>query len=450
MDILEFYGLNEDPFRLTPDPAFFFPSAVHNEALLTMNYVIDQREGFCLVTGEPGTGKTTLLNVFKNFWRDKAETALILTPRLSPEEFLLAVLDDLNVKPAMTNKNDILKSFRDFLVEKSLTGKPVIIIVDEAQNLPDETLEELRLLSNLETDKDKLLQIILIGQPELEMRLNRDNLRQLNQRISVRIRLAPLSGNETLEYINYRLIKAGKGFLKLDGRLLKPMYRFSRGIPRLINILSSRTIMSAYLDGSNIITRRHIKYAIRHLKNGIISKDAKKRPELVYALAFLALIAITGAVLLYTGTTENIVALLKPRNVEQKATVENVTVNTEAEKPKKAAQEGSVAALSQKSLQDRGNAGQSMVSEEPAKTETKKAQEQIKQKGAGTVIVNSATIRSKPSMNSEGIAWASKGVVFEVIESFTESTGKKWYKVQISDGRVGWMADKVVNVKTEN
>src|SRR3989304_812893 len=136
MNILEFFGLKEDPFRLTPDPAYFFPSAGHNEALQSLNYLVEQREGFCLVSGEPGTGKTTLISVFMENWKEKAEIAMILTPRLSPEEFLMAVLDDFNVKSEKSNKNDILKAFRDFLVDRAQEGRPVIIIVDEAQNLP--------------------------------------------------------------------------------------------------------------------------------------------------------------------------------------------------------------------------------------------------------------------------------------------------------------------------
>lgn len=463
MDILEFYGLNEDPFRLTPDPMFFFPSSSHNEALLSMNYVIEQREGFCLVTGEPGTGKTTLVNVFNNFWRDKAETALILTPRLSPEEFLLAVLDDLNIKPALTNKNEILKAFRDFLLEKSLKGKPVVIIVDEAQNLPDETLEELRLLSNLETDKDKLLQIILIGQPELGTRLNKDNLRQLNQRITVRIRLNPLSGDETLEYINYRLVKAGKGFLKLDGRLVRPIYKFSKGIPRIINILSSRTIMSAYLEGSNIITRKHLKYAMRHLKNGITG-NGKDRPGLIYALSAVSLIVIAAAVLYYyADSLRNLAALWGGHNIEQKAGTGNDSGNIDAdpvrnnasngaERPKETAQEAATisSSHSQELSQDIGVTGKDLSPVAPVDKEIKAAQEHKKHRETGTIIVNSATIRAKPSIASEGIAWASKGIVFEITEKFTEGTGKKWYKVKISDGREGWIADKVVTMNAKN
>src|SRR5208283_6011863 len=250
MDYLEFFDLTEDPFRLTPDPFYFFPAREHNEILSSLNYAVEQKEGFYLATGEPGTGKTTILKVFINNWKERAEIALIMTPRLSPEEFLLALMEDLKITLNTRNKNEIFKAFRDFLVEHSSAGRRVIIIVDEAQNLPDETLEELRLLSNLETEKEKLLQIILIGQPELRSRLLSDTMRQLNQRITLRGVLKPMDWDETSDYVNYRLIKAGKGSVIFEDRARKLLFVMSEGIPRLINVIASRAMMAAYLDTS--------------------------------------------------------------------------------------------------------------------------------------------------------------------------------------------------------
>jgi general secretion pathway protein A len=295
MDILKFFGLREDPFKLTPDPGYFFSSECHKEALQSLDYVIQQREGFCLVTGEPGTGKTTLIKIFMEKWKDKAEMALILTPRLSPEEFIISVLDDLKVTYKDRSKPEILKVFRNFLLEKSHQKRPVIIIVDEAQSLPDETIEELRLLSNLETEKEKLLQILLVGQPELDERLNEGSLRQLRQRITVSMRLEPLDSGEMLEYINYRLIKAGKGFLKLDKGLKKPIYAYSQGIPRKINLVSSRAIMSAFLEESSIITSKHVKHAIEHLKNDGSGSGIRLSPGLSYGIAAGLVILLVGA-----------------------------------------------------------------------------------------------------------------------------------------------------------
>jgi general secretion pathway protein A len=430
MDILEFYGLKEDPFRLTPDPMYFFPSFNHNEALQSMNYVVEQKEGFCLVIGDPGTGKTTLLNVFIDRWKNKAEIAMILTPRLSPEEFLLSVLEDLNVYLTTTNKNEILRAFRDFLLEKSSKGRPVIIIVDEAQNLPDETLEELRLLSNLETDKDKLLQIILIAQPELEKRLNTENLRQLKQRITVNIRLNPLSINETLEYINYRLIKAGKGFLKLENSVLKPVYKFSAGIPRIINILSSRAIMSAYLDGSNTVKRKHIMYAVKHLKN-TLSPPGRKifwSARTTYAMSFLVLLIIGGAIgYNYLRSVKSSTSVVESKSIDRK------DVNADF-----------IEDINRKSSVQMSSHGVS-----PVRSEQKEMKEDKDHKKKVTVIVDSANLRSNPSLDAEKVTWASKGVVLTVIDEFTEVTGKRWYKVKTSDGMNCWIVDKVVTTEQQ-
>ncbi|MEW6599582.1 MAG: AAA family ATPase [Nitrospirota bacterium] len=295
MDFLRFFGLKEDPFKLTPDPAFFYPASSHHEGLLLMDYSIDQKEGFLLITGEPGTGKTTMLNVFLENWKSRAETAIVLTPRLSPEEFLSAVAEDFDIDIENSGKHAVIKALRNFVAVKSSEGKRVIIIVDEAHNLPDETLEELRLLSNIETDKDKLLQIVLAGQPELEARLRTDSLRQLNQRISSRIVLKNFSQNETYDYINYRLImarnkkllntkktgktlhrlmdrvqsliKAGSHKWQIHGDTGTAAYKLTKGIPRLINMLISRALMAAYLEECSTVLPKHVEHAVRSLNH---------------------------------------------------------------------------------------------------------------------------------------------------------------------------------------
>ena len=295
MNFLEFYGLKEDPFRLSPDPVYFYPSRSHQVALDSLDYTVEQKEGFCLISGEPGTGKTTLLKVFIDRWKERANIALILTPRLNPEEFLQALLEELNVECADIEKEkekgrgkiNMLKAFRDFLLEMSERKRPVIIIVDEAQELPDETLEELRLLSNLETEKEKLLQIILVGQSEIESRLTASSLRQLDQRITVRARLVPLTAGEITAYINHRLIRAGKGFLRLDDKMVRMIKSFSMGVPRIINVITSRTIMAAYLEGQNVVTARHVRYAIDHLDSDGPARGLRRGPVVYVAVAAL-------------------------------------------------------------------------------------------------------------------------------------------------------------------
>lgn len=297
MNFLEFYGLKEDPFKLSPDPSYFYPTPWHRVASDSLDYAVEHKEGFCLIHGEPGTGKTTVLKLFMDKWRERAEIALILTPRLSPEEFLMAVLDELNVASQSEGKVHHLKAFRDFLLEKSNEKRPVVIIVDEAQNMPDETLEELRLLSNFETEKEKLLQIVLIGQPEIEQKLKNDNLKQLDQRIMVRARLRPLSQDQIVGYINHRLIKAGKGHLRLDDRIVNLIFKFSHGIPRLINVIASRTLMSAYLEGQNTVTPKHVKYAMDHLEGSELEERSRRRTVAFYA----SVIGLAFALTLFIG-----------------------------------------------------------------------------------------------------------------------------------------------------
>lgn len=426
MDILEFYGLKEDPFKLTPDPMYFFPSVSHNEALQSLNYVVQQREGFCLVSGDPGTGKTTLLNVFKENWKDRAEIALIFTPRLSPEEFLMAVLEDLNIRVTSANKNELLRTFRDFLIEKTGMGTPVIIIVDEAQNLPDETLEELRLLSNLETYKDKLLQIILIGQTELEQRLSGANLKQLSQRITVRVRLNPLSPKETLEYMNYRLIKAGRGFLKLDEGLLRHVHGFSAGIPRLINILSSRAIMSAYIEGSNIVAIKHVKYAIRHLKGGVTDKGMKRTRGLLYVVLLYSLLAVILTMAYFNITVPESLITYIPHVTEHKYTGATVIKTGEDRQPVQ---------IPHQEISPEEKPQKSPISERA-----------VKPLKYALVSVTAANVRGEPDIAVPRVGMVYKGDRIEIFGEGIDDKGEKWYKIIMPGDKEGWLSEKVITL----
>ena len=297
---LDFFGLREDPFRLTPDPAFYYPSREHANALLSLDYIMNNQEGFCLLTGEPGTGKSTLVRIFLNKWQDQAEIALVMTPRLSPEEFLQAILEDLEVVyPLSGNKNEMIKEFRNFLLSQAAVGRRVAIVVDEAQNLPVETLEELRLLSNLETEKEKLLQIILIGQTELVEKLSVDHLKQLDQRISVRASLSPLPAQNTADYITTRLRQAGAnsgGFF--DKVALELIHRHSGGIPRLINLIASRSLMAAYLQGCSVVQGSQVKIAAEEVLRQERSDGGGGRKTLRYVLSavFIVLVIIAAAI----------------------------------------------------------------------------------------------------------------------------------------------------------
>jgi len=273
-EYLTFFNLNDDPFHLTPDTAYFYNSPEHTTALLSLEYAVTHKEGFCLLTGEPGTGKTTILRLFTEKWKERAEIALVMTPRLLPDEFFQAILDDFKI-PLNDSKNEMLKSFRSFLLANAADDRRVAIIVDEAQELPESTLEELRLLSNMETEKEKLLQIILIGQPELRSKLLCDSLRQLNQRISVRVQLDPLTAPETSDYINTRLIKGGNSSLLYEQKAKELIFTMSGGVPRTINLLASRGLMSAFLDESKIVMEKHIQVGARDVMEPLASGSTR-------------------------------------------------------------------------------------------------------------------------------------------------------------------------------
>lgn len=432
MDYLDFFSLNENPFKITPDPFYFYPSAEHNETLSSLNYAIEQKEGFFMAVGEPGTGKTTILKIFIDNWKDRAEIALIMTPRLSPQDFLLTVLEDFKVEINTGNKNEIIKAFRDFLIKHSLAGKRVIIVVDEAQDLPDETLEELRLLSNLETEKERLLQIVLVGQEELKKRLLSDHLRQLNQRVTVRSTLRPLTKDATLDYINYRLIKAGKGAVTFDTNAKKGIYRFSNGIPRVINLIASRAMMAAYLNDSRTIRKKHIMQAVKHLTDESYPAPAIKNP-LRLSLLFLLLCSVAFAVFIFYKS--EMTDYKPPAPAGRTSAGNNSGPSQEL---------NSTPAASLPQTKDAG-AKDGGTSQKPPKTE-QAAEQPGQQANTATVTVKSANVRAGHSFGSETNAWVLKGDVVNVTEEFEDKWGRKWYRIKTPDNREGWLSAKVVRL----
>jgi len=442
MDYLQFFNLNDDPFRLTPDPLYFFPSQEHNEILTSLDYAIEQKEGFSLVVGEPGTGKTTILRILIDHWKEKADIALIMTPRLSPEEFLQAVLEDIHVKLKKVNKNEMLKTLRDILIEHSRTDKRVIIIVDEAQNVPDETLEELRILSNLETEKEKLLQIILVGQSELKKRLQADHLKQLNQRITIRATLRPLTRSETSDYINFRLIKAGKGTINFDENARKRIFKKSGGIPRLINLISSRAIMAAFVSGNDAIRKNHVDYAIEHLSDEPASGKCFAYSGYA-AMTIILVMAIVFGIYKVSAHVPEIIDVSKPRNEKAGSDISKKTARTGAGTLQTARTK--TGNLSQKTSVSKFHVQKTEYPAEalhaPEATNRAPAESM---KGTVVVAVETANMRNKPSIDADKVAWVSKGSSLKVLDESQDASGRVWYEVKLADGRECWISKRVV------
>ncbi len=267
---LEYYGLKLAPFDLTPNPRFLFHSGKHREALNHLLYGIRERKGFVQLTGEVGAGKTTLCRALLEQLDGKFSTALILNPILNPNELIKAIATEFGLRVKTLDRLDTVAAISEFLIHQVEAGKETVLIIDEAQNLTEELLEQVRLLSNIETDDRKLLQIILLGQPELRDRLNSPRLRQLRQRITVRYHLTPLTRIEVSHYIQHRLQLAGAhGIPFFTQPALWRVFGYSRGIPRMVNAVCDKALLAGFVEHSDRITHRMVGRAIRELEGKI-------------------------------------------------------------------------------------------------------------------------------------------------------------------------------------
>lgn len=246
----KFYGLTRNPFEISPDPYFFYPTPRHNEALANLNYGVQRRKGVVVVTGEVGTGKTLLVRcLLDSLNRNQVAFAYVFNPRLSVPDFLRYVLTDLRLPMNGRTKSEMLAYLNSYLIARFRRGSTAVLVVDEAQLLSWELLEEIRLLTNLETSQQKLLQIVLVGQPEMDRRLDSPHLRQLKQRVGLRCTLEPLGIDELKGYISRRLELAGAnshGSSIFSDEAIVTVHKYSRGIPRLINTLCENSLVSGY------------------------------------------------------------------------------------------------------------------------------------------------------------------------------------------------------------
>lgn len=289
----KYYRLKERPFNVTSDPAFFFASKKHKEALSHLLYGVSQRKGIIVLTGEIGTGKTTICRFLLNQIGKNVKTAFILNPTFSEIQLLESIVQDFGINSNNKTKLGMVLELNNFLLRESNAGNNLVLIIDEAQNLKPNLLEQIRLLSNLETEKDKLLQVILVGQPELNTRLNLYDLRQLRQRIMVRYHITPLDNDEIKNYIIYRLkiASAGhslenhlpasdsqehgsKGQIEFSDEAIEMISRFSGGTPRLINMICDRALLAGFVSETNHIDFEIIKRCFEELDSYSVSKNA--------------------------------------------------------------------------------------------------------------------------------------------------------------------------------
>lgn len=470
----EFFGFYQDPFKRTPDVDFYYPTQMHVDALDTLQYLIHSDEPFAVLTGEPGTGKTITIKKFINELPANIVSAYILFPNLTPEELFMAILEDFNIHVDKSlTKNALFAKLRDFLIEIGSVGQKAVIIIDEAQNLPNETLEELRLLSNLETEKDKLLKIILAGQPELDEKLNEESLRQLKQRVTLYVKLDNIKQEDIKNYIYSHLEKAGKSYVKIHSGVVKRIAKITKGNPRLINTLMERTIIAAFLDNSHTITENHLISALSSVNNVMATahkrNGEKSKPFVITAvIACLAVLAgFLGADKIFNLKNEQPAAQIAANTYNQQpvetrtqvpvqkeqaqapdietntAPAQNYTdntinnndintgVNTDVYNMTEVAENNTVAA--EPEVNNIPQVEEQMVIEEPAPVVSKTQDVYI--------LANSLNVRAIPSLESARVAAAKVGQRYEYV-----SENEDWVQIRISPILTGWVFKQYVSI----
>lgn len=299
----KYFGLNEMPFSISPDPKFLYMSKHHREALAHLLYGAKSEGGFVLLTGDVGTGKTTICRCFLEQLPEKTNVAFILNPMVSVLEMLKYICDELNIRyPESGSIKELVDCINEYLINSFRRGEKTVLVIEEAQDLSLNVLEQIRLLTNLETNKYKLLQIVMIGQPELRDILSRDNMVQLSQRITARYHIRPLFKDEIFDYIKHRLRVAGTNSILFPESLVGIIYKYSKGIPRLINMICDRALLGAYVEGKQKVDKDILLKAINEVLgiSELKSKIIVTKRTIVYSLSFIVIIFVLLLVFFYS------------------------------------------------------------------------------------------------------------------------------------------------------
>ncbi len=442
---LEHFGFSEKPFGMSPDPSFYYESAEHKQAIDYLTFFLAQQEGFALIYGDVGSGKTTISRIFLNTLdQETYNTALILNPVADEAEFMKEVLREYCAGEIPDTKKELYDRLRHYLLDEFQKGKINVLIIDEAQLLSYELMEFIRLLSNIETDKQKILHTVFFAQPEFLDKLKDPKMRHLSQRITVTYCIRPLTYAEVKAYINYRLFKAGaKGPLEFQDRAMKLIHTASRGYPRLINYICDRCLLVLYARSSftvdgHVVSKVIIEESIP-LSTTKHTEDSKRlgfrRSIMIGGTAFVVIIGAAAYYFMFTGASEFLSTRKAP---EPKA----AAVQT-ARPPVTNAAQAAVSANTAPTNTPTAPPVQAAVPIAPARA-LPKTDITLKK-----VFVNkeAANVRMLPDVNSARIGVIVKDETLKVIGEKTDSDKLKWYKIKLYEGREGWISETVVSEK---
>lgn len=418
---IEYFGLTEKPFGLTPDPFFYFESQSHKEAVDHLSFFLAQKEGFAVIYGDVGLGKTTLARIFLgSLDTNRYNTVFIINPIMDDTGFLQQVLKELNIERGGQSRKEYFDVLTQFLIDDHARGKETVIVIDEAQLLSSELLEFIRVLSNIETEKEKIVHIILFAQPEIIETLRDERMRYLSQRISVIYQLKPFADGEVERYVAYRLIKAGsKGVVRFDADALKRIGAVSMGCPRIINRLCDRSLLALYAESGTtvngavidrVLAEKDLSIHVPPAPEGTLLSGAKTVPSrMYYTVLAIALIIVAGLIFTYkmgwirTGTPV-------------------------------AANGGSRPGAAMETQK----AGETASQSKPAPVIDKKRLEEA------TVKVPLANVRAMPGLDARIVGVLRGGDTVTITEKISDDQGITWYKTTISGGKSGWISRNVL------